>query len=236
MDRLNRALAYPYERPAGSFLMTVNAGIQPFKMIDTHNRAPVIVAGSNAAPSRLADKYRDCRQAAIPVQDALLHDYSPVYSCHFSAYGSVHATMEYDPGSHSRIHVVWLTAEQLDLMHETESLGENYRYAMLEKITLVLAGGQKLENCSAYLSLKGALLKDGRPVRLAAFETQGSNFQSLSQTEIQNYCCSVLAPQKSLQQFMMENIDDAAMRRDRINQLRHYAGEPSCPSARTVKN
>lgn len=216
--------------------MTIGEGVQPFEMTDAHDRVPVIVAGSNAAPSRLADKYTHCRQTEVPVQEALLRDYSPVYSCHFSAYGSVPATMAYDPGSHSRIHVVWLTAGQLTIMHETESLGRNYRYAMLEDITLTLEGGQILESCSAYLSLKGALLKDDRPVRLADFKTQESRFTALNQTDIQDYCRSILEPQKSLQQFVMENIDNPAVRRDRIAQLRHYGGVLSCPSARTVKS
>lgn len=234
MDRFARALDYPYERPSRSFMICMKNGILPFQMPTADKRTPVIVAGSNAAPSRLLDKYDGGSQTVIPVQHARLRDYSAVYSCHFSAYGSVPATMEQDLGSESQIHVVWLTADQLTIMHETESLGQNYRFAMLENISLDLDGGQRLDSCAAYLSLRGALRKDGSPVRLAEFETSGSRFNALTQEDMQNFCRSVLTPDIPLRRFVMENIEDPAVRRDRIAQLRHYGGVPSCPSARTL--
>lgn len=233
-SRLARALAYPYDRPNGSFVMSVARGVQPFDMADISERTPVIVAGSNAAPSRLADKYAADQEAFIPVQNGLLRDFSPVYSCHFSAYGSVPATMTHDPGGQSHIHVVWLTESQLAIMHQTESLGQNYRFALLEDIELSLDGGPVLERCAAYLSLKGALHKDGEPIRLAELDSGKSRFTALNQTEIQNYCRALLDPKKNLERFVMENIDDPAVRRDRIAQLRHYGDAVSCPKATTL--
>ncbi len=215
--------------------MTVRKGIQEFRPDATDSRHPVIVAGSNAAPSRLLAKYGGDLSASIPVQAAIIENYSAVYSSHFSTYGSVPATMEHDPGCQSHIHVVWLDGLQLEMMHETESLGTNYRYGLLEDLSLRLDDGQQLDSCAGYLSLRGPLRVNGRPTRLNDFISKNSTFLSNSQADMQEFCRSVLAPEKPLREFVLENIRDPVLRRDRMDQLRQYAGHPSCPAAKTIK-
>jgi hypothetical protein len=161
----------------------------------------VIACGSNGAPARLIQKFAGTG-ARIPVTPAWLHGYAVVYSAHFTSYGALPATLHPWPGARTRLCVTWLDAGQLERMHESEGVGERYDYVLLEQLELGVDGHRVVASAGAYLSRRGPLAQDGRPVRLAEVLTQGCDLPAYSQPAMLRRMHRLLAPDESYASFM----------------------------------
>jgi hypothetical protein len=168
---IRHAEAYPYERPAGSYLYDDGA-VRPFGRPRLAGRVPVIAAGSNAAPAQLAAKFGQA-SARIPVTRARLQDHAVVYAAHFAIYGALPATLHPVAGAESEVFVTWLTPAQLVRMHLTEGVGSRYDYAELAGLTLEVDGIGTIDAAGAYIGRHGALVEGAGPVRLAAVPARG---------------------------------------------------------------
>ena len=190
-------------------------------------RTPVIAHGSNAAPEQLARKFKGLDDdVVIPVMRGGLIDHDVVYAAHFTAYGSIPATLEVSPGTVAEIAVLYLTPGQLALMHKTEILGANYVYGRLGGIFLDVDGIDPLLEAFVYLTLHGAAMLTGKPVALSSVTAHHRRYKAQPMAAMLALARDRLAPGHGLDEFILENIDDESLRRERTEALRRDAQRP----------
>lgn len=212
---LARAAGYPYDITAHSFTFADGAAA-PFDPDLRAGRRPVIGYGSNQSPIRLRQKY-GTDHAPIPVQRAWLDDHDVVYSAHFSSYGSLPAALRHVPGTRVAVAVNWLSDAELAVMHPTEI--DNYHFARLSGLRLVLDGGETVEAAWAYLSFRGHVGDDARPFALAEVAAEGRQLPAITQREALALMRDRLAPDDPLDAFVRAHIDDPAIRAARVRAL-----------------
>jgi hypothetical protein len=186
------------------------------------DRVPVIAAGSNAAPQRLAAKFAGW-SVAIPVTRACLHDHAVVYAAHFSSYGAVPATLHPAPGARSEVFVTWLSAAELAHMHTTEGVGARYDYVELSGLRLEVDGHGPVAQAGAYVGRNGALTIGGAPVRLAAVPGADCAFAARAHVAILRLAHRRLARHQSYVAFMSELIASAGYRQNASTRLARSA-------------
>jgi len=226
---IHHAKSYPFEIPDHSYVL----GKEGWSALapgghETDGRHAVIASGSNASPERLREKYQKHEHLLdqpVYVTRATLHDFDAVYSAHFSSYGSIPSTLAHAPGAQSNVFVTWLTDGQLDRMHETEAVGMNYDYTRLHGINLTLESGPTLDTAHAYLSCRGCLNRDGRPVPLAELSTRGRTWTPMSQSEVLDYARSLIEPHEDSDKFIEAGINSPALRLKRSGALAETALE-----------
>lgn len=222
------AESYPYDRPSVCWLFEDGA-IRPLEAPWDEGRTPVIACGSNGAPSRLARKFAGSG-IRIPVTPAWLHDWAVVYSAHFTSYGALPATLHPCKGARTRLCVTWLTAAQLELMHLSEGAGERYDYVLLEGLALEVEGVEAIDRAGAYLSRRGPLAPDGRPVRLAEALTYGCALEACSQPAMLRRIHRLLAPDETYLAFMTRILRSAEERARATERLQALADPAAVPA------
>jgi hypothetical protein len=198
---------------------------------DLDDRVPVIAHGSNAAPAQLARKFaalyeQDEEDVVIPVMRARLIDHDVVYAPHFSGYGAMPATLDVSPGTTAEIAVTYLTPDQLALMHKTELSAANYVYGHLDKLILEVEGLDVITSAYVYLTLYGSAMLDDAPTALSAVKAQRRRFASASLPAMLAKARDHTAPGMGLDDFIMENIENEPLRRERSAALRSFARRP----------
>ena len=255
-EKINRALAYPFDVPSHSYLYvggralplvaldeadlwssTVRvprgertvAELQPDQgggKARLSDLVPILASGSNASPRRLNEKFGVLDNAIIPVLYGRVDHLCPVYSAHITRYGSVSATLQWSEGASSKLCCLFLPPALLDTMHRSEFVGRNYGYFRLRNGAFQMEAGETVASPHAYLSLWGCLLLENRPVRLAALQSGKSPWQALSQTDVMARVRSLVVPEQSIDDFILSNIIDDALRLKRIRYLStHHAGD-----------
>ncbi len=220
-ETVARALAYPFEVPAGSYLLRDG---RPAPLPDpagaTGGRMPVLAFGANASPSALAAKLGDrAREAEVTVLAGRLRDFDVVHSAHVSPYGSIPAALQHCPGVVASVHVVHLTQDELAAVHRSEP---NYAFARLRGLGLEVDGGALLGSVHAYLTRHGCLRLAGEPVAVSAVPAEGRRWRALDQPGVLAAARDRLAPGADLDEFVLEQASDpevagqrtAALRRD----------------------
>jgi hypothetical protein len=101
-------------------------------------------------------------------------------------------------------------------MHETEG---GYDYDRLTGIRIALDRGGELTEAFAYSSSTGCLAIDGAHVALAEIAAEGRRFRSMSQHDILVAMRDRFAPGTGLEAFILENLDDPAVRAQRAAEL-----------------
>jgi len=216
---LERARAYPYGAPPGSF--TYRAGrVEPFDPALTGGRTPVLAIGSNRSPRRLAEKLGAGPEACVPVERVRLADHDVVYSAHLAAYGAVPAMLHEAPGATVEVALTWLTPEQLERIHATELGAANYRYAWLEGIELQRDDGSRLAAAGVYLSCRGFLhAGDGVPIGLAAVRCRNRAHGAMDTAGALEVVRRRVAPTHDPDHFVLRAIEEPAFRRAVIRAL-----------------
>ena len=187
-------------------------------------RTGVLAYGANAAPERLAHKFADFAPGGvIPVLHAALHDFDVVHASHFSSYGAVPATLERSPGTVAHVAVTYLDAPQLARMHETEFSLANYAYGRLGALHLEVDDLGALDRVHTYLTVYGHMAHEGEPAALAGIEAEGRIFRAMAQHAVQRHARDVLAREVALDEFIIENVRDAACRAARSTTFRTHA-------------
>ncbi|HEY9078415.1 hypothetical protein [Magnetovibrio sp.] len=221
------AKSYPFDIPDSSYVLDKNGwNALPVGGHERDGRHAVIASGSNASPVQLARKYQNhdhLLDQPVYVTRAILCDFDAVYSAHFSSYGSIPATLAHAPGAQSRVFVTWLTDAQLERMHETEAVGVNYDYTRLHGIDLTIEDGMTLDTAHAYLSRRGCLNRDGKPVPLAELDTQGRKWTPMNQCEVLDYARTLIAPHEEPEAFIEAGIKSPALRMKRAEKLAETA-------------
>lgn len=214
---LERAAGYPYDITAHSFTY-VRGATEAFDPTLTRGRRPVIGYGSNQSPARLRQKFGEAF-APIPVQRAVLADHDVVYSGHFAGYGSLPAALRRVPGTQVEVAVNWLDEDHLVAMHPTER--DNYHFAELRNVVLLLDDGEALSQAYAYLGFRGHLRHEdgGTPVALAEIRAKDRVLPAMGQLDALEAVRRRLAPDVPLADFVRAHIDDAGLRAARIATL-----------------
>src|SRR6185295_6138817 len=176
-DVLERAMGYPYPVPKHPFVQLGHGTLDPSEVdVDWREREPLLAYGSNAAPEALAHKLA-LSDDPVLVVPAWLEGFDVVYSAHISPYGAVPATLQRSPGTACRVHVAYMTSEQLVLVSATEP---NYEPTVLESVDCRFDDGEGEGRLSAYISRHGCLLIDDAEVGLAAVAATNRTFAELS--------------------------------------------------------
>src|SRR5215217_1412013 len=160
---VERALAYPFDPPADSYVLDGREPrpLDPGELDGVRDsRYPVLAYGSNSSTRALLRKFAG--DLHLPVLRGTLPDFDVVYSSHLSAYGSVPVTLHPAPGAQIETFVTLLTDEQLVRLAETE-----FNYAIRRLDGARFRGREiEVEAPIAFVSRHGALGIEGAPVRL----------------------------------------------------------------------
>ncbi|MHA1536486.1 MAG: hypothetical protein ACTSUD_02935 [Alphaproteobacteria bacterium] len=218
-DRLARALGYPFDIPDNSFVYEDGQTRAFENPGERDGRIPVIACGSNRAPKQLAWKYRGQRKTKIPVERAWLADFDVVHVAHLTSYGSIAAALQHVEAMRVEVSINWLTEDQLALMHETESIGEHYHYAQLNKIALDGEVGGRLDSAFTYTTILGCLSVAGKLAGLAAVRAEQRPHATMTQPEIQSHVRGRLGREADDRAFILGTIGDGDLRRARTSEL-----------------
>ena len=137
----DRATKYPYFAPDYSFSFYKGKFVKGISNNLT-NRIPVLSVGSNRSPYQLKRKFS--LNQDICGTPAILSDSDIVYAASLSAYGSMPATQWPSKGTTVELNVLWLTEEQLNIMHLTEAVGVAYDFVKLKSGTVEIKNFKNL--------------------------------------------------------------------------------------------
>jgi hypothetical protein len=192
-----RALAYPFARPHGSFLLGP-AGVEPLGEMPRERRErtiarlsapgegrePLLAFGSNGAPEVLARKFAHFHaedDRTVLVLSGRLHDFDVGASPQPAIYGSMPATLFPSPGTEARGAVLWATPAQLAQLAWSEL---SYRLGRLRTPFETDEGSHGFDELLAFVSRFGAFRHDGGVVALEAIPATGRTAPALSQARL----------------------------------------------------
>jgi hypothetical protein len=220
---LERALAYPWQRPGRSYLLCdgavgLLAELDPAERRRTvaefaRRRHPLVAFGSNGAPETLAAKFahfpaRADRSVLVLAGD--LHGFDVGASASPAVYGAMPAALFASPGTAVRAAVLWLTPNQVTQLTWSEV---SYRLGRLVDGHFAVDGEADVEidGLFAYVSRFGALCIDEAPVALAAIPATGRTAAAMTQAEVLDVAAGlVLGPGARAEQLVRAVFEDLA--------------------------
>ncbi len=200
--------SYPGRRPDTSFVFCGNhivpihetAGKKIEESLNFHSdiaaapskqdRYMVVGYGSNACPAQLKSKFSE--SDPMPVLRATLNDCDVVYAPFFASYGSVPATITRSPGTTVDVWVNVLHEKQIEVMDASEGRGNHYMLAEIDA-GLTLKNGESFSPVYAYVGTGGVLCIDNQVISLAEVHATGRRFRALSQKDMLETLCGMLA-------------------------------------------
>jgi hypothetical protein len=211
-ELVRRALAYPYDPPAGSFVQVGDRTLPvPPEEIDVEGRGALLAYGANASPEALARKLAHLPPEPIAVLRVALSGWDVVYSAHITRYGSVPAAVVASPGTVASVHLVFPSAAQLAALAATE--GENYRLERLVDFAAELEiGGEAPSEIDAFVSVHGPLLAEGAPMALAAIPARGRTFVELTTPAMIDRVRAALTPDLTVPEFVLHQVERGGFR------------------------
>lgn len=143
-------------------------------------RVPVLALGSNASPAQLRTKFREAgTSGVVPLTWATVTGVRVGVGAMISRWGYVPAAPVFDPDATSRLAVIWLDADELRAVDETETgyqrrpvgtgAGSGAGSGAEPGSTSVrLESGEVLDDCGVYVSRPGLIAAPGteRPLDL----------------------------------------------------------------------
>lgn len=189
------ALGYPWQRPAGSYLLrdeevTVLAELPPEQRTDavaahTGDRHPMLAFGANASPSSLARKFAHFAEEedrTVLVLAGDLHDLDVGPAANLAPTGYMPGTLFASPGTAVRAAVIWTTPAQLTQLTWSEI---PYHLARLDEARFEMDEADvEVEQLFAYVHRLGSFCVEGEPVALAAVPASGRTAAALTQEEL----------------------------------------------------
>lgn len=184
LTALQQALDYPYTAPAEAWLLKDGHVATLPQNYDLSGRTAVLSVGSNRAPVQLNRKFG--RRAEVPVTPVKVHDCDVVHVANLAPYGAVPCSAYPCPGTCVALNIAWLTARQLEIMHQTESLGIAYQWVEWDMSFIQHGHDRPIERLFGYAALAGAMSCAGKgPFGLARIPAQNRQFADKSQLQMQ---------------------------------------------------
>lgn len=235
------ACAYPWVRPAGSYLLGADGEVellaalgepQRERLIERFaarggERLPLLAIGSNAAPEVLRRKF-----AHFPAPDdrtvlavhGRLHGFDVGYAAQPALYGALPATIFPSPGTAVAAMLLWVTPAQFTQLTWSEL---SYRLGRLRTRFDVDDAGERFDEVLVYVSRWGALCVDGAPLALAAVPAQGRTATGLTQREALDLAAAMaLGPDADAEQLVRALFEDPASLLPALAATLHRAGRP----------
>jgi hypothetical protein len=206
-ELVRRALAYPYDPPAGSFVQVGDRTLPvPPEEIDVAGRRALLAYGANASPEALTRKLAHLSAEPIAVLRVALSGWDVVYSAHVTRYGAVPAAVVPSPGTVASVHLVFPGDEQLAAIASTE--GANYELRQLTDFSAELEiGGEGPREIDAFIGVHGPLLVGGSPVALAAIPARGRAFPEMTTPAMIERVRAAIHPELTLREFIVHHVD-----------------------------
>ena len=180
----DRANIYPCEAPATDYVIE-QGQCRPFAEDDKKElagRVAVLSVGSNRAPQQLIRKFG--QEARCFVSAVTLHDCDIIHSACFSYYGAVPCTAHPSLGTSIQLNAIWLTSDELQIMHDTEAVGTAYDFCVWDKGAVEFHNVDSPDAIYGYSSRLGALCDEaGLPFALAKLPASARRFSAASQIE-----------------------------------------------------
>lgn len=207
-DPLQRAGRHRRER-LNNALLRLNAA-------DIDTRSPVLAYGSNASPAQLRSKFAEQGvSSAIPVVRCEVRNLDIVYSSHLAPYGAVPATIMDSPDTTIRVHVMFVDADQLEILDASE---KNYSRTLFDgsEFPLTIERGEQLTRFHVYVSNRGVMrFEDGRARRLESQSAARPEHSQVSQVDAVRNALRLLVDHRSAPQFLQDiaagNVDVEAL-------------------------
>ena len=200
---LERALGYPWERPASSYVLRgddveqldeMDPGTRAETVRDfTRTRYPLLAYGGNGAPTWLRTKFAHFddpadRSALVLVGE--LHDFDVGVAAVVSPFGYMPATLFASPATAVRASIVWTTARQATQLTWTEV---PYRLVRLDDARFVSSeAGVEVEQVFAFLHRVGSFCVDGSPAALAAIPAENRVATALTQRQLLDIAAALM--------------------------------------------
>lgn len=184
---LQRALGYPWSRPAGSYVLK-DGGVEQLEDVERflsgNRRVRVLAFGSNGSPDTLTQKFahfteEEDRTALVLAGE--LNDFDVGAAAQPTLYGSMPATLFPSPGTAVRAAVLVVTPVQFTQLAWSEL---TYRLGWLETRFDADETELSLDGALVFVSRFGAFCVEGRPVALAAIPATGRTATALSQEQL----------------------------------------------------
>lgn len=217
-----RALGYPWERPAGSFLLrdgevVLLSGYRPAErraVVDgvAQGRHPIVSFGANASPSALTMKFAHFSAAEdreVLVLTGYLQGLDVGAMATPGILGYTPAALFASPGTAVRAAVVWTTPAQATQLAWSEV---TYRLGRLDEARFEMDEADlEVSDLFAFVSRRGCLRIDGSPVALAAIPAAGRTAAALTQEELLDVMAGlVLGPEARAETLVRAIFDDLA--------------------------
>jgi len=222
---LERALTYPYNIAKDSYYFEAGH-VAPFdetkhfKLIE--GRKPVIGCGSNSSPYALNRKFKDMPKLykqGVVVGVCTLSGWGVFYSSGISFYGALPATMVPTKDSFLTTAVTFLTDEQYEVMNNSEGLGTSYELQTI-KGPLDFDFGHSINEAEAYINLHGPLKLNGQLYGMSAIKQSLPAHKQYDQRTMQQLALEALGLNKTVEEFIQENVANPELRKARIELLR----------------
>lgn len=214
--RIAFAKAYPFAILDHSFFLKDGA-VTPLPAGEAHRagRTAVLASGSNRSHEQLARKFGDDPEG-VATERAWLADFDVVYAAHITRYGSIPTTLQHIAGMRVHLAINWLTERQLAAMHATEG---NYDFVLLERIALETETGPALPEAHVYVARNGFLTHEGAPIGSREAAAENRPHAAMDQQEAQAHVHARLGAGIAPDDFVLQNIQDERLRRERSARL-----------------
>jgi hypothetical protein len=194
---VERALAYPWERPEGASYVLRGDVVELLDDGDpsafTQDRHPLLAYGGNAAPSWLTAKFAhfpDEADRTVLVLAGELYDFDVGAAASLAPFGYMPATLFASPGTTVRASIVWATAAQVTQLTWSEI---PYRLVRLDDAHFQANEADvAVDEIFAYVHRLGTFCIDSSPVALAAVPATNRTAPALTQQELLDVAAGLL--------------------------------------------
>jgi hypothetical protein len=200
--------SWTIEKPGGEVTLGEAAGEKRLAALEDGRYHAVAAVGSNAAPAQLRRKFADqLDDVLIPVIQIEIPGHVVAYANRLAVYGSVPATLTPLEGGSVTVWATLLSNRDYEIMNATEDRGDIYDGVPIAPVHVPEAVTRPFE---AYACLTGHL-----PLLVSAFRSTGCPWPVGGQWEAQSAAIHALGLDMSVDQFVLENTSDPALREQR---------------------
>lgn len=237
---LERALGYPWERPAGSYEWR-DGTVRPFSELGEPEREdlieryvsgagprlPLLAIGSNAAPEVLERKFGHFppgEERSVLALSGHLHGFDIGAAAQPTIYGSMPATPFESPGTAVAATILWVTPDQFTQLTWSEI---TYRLGRLHTRFEIADAEMGFDDVLAFASRFGTFHVDGEPAALAAVPARDRAARAFSQRELLDHAAALaLGPGADAEALLREICKDLPALLPKVAASVRRQGEP----------